>query len=117
MSEPVGTHFTLGQDSLLKWVACSAIVAVFVAINCLWLYALFISIDMIREKLLQAHYVAIVGLPTAAIASFMLVYIFRHTSGEIQMEAWGLKIKGATGPLLLWAVCFLAMATALHFSW
>ncbi len=112
-----GPHLTIHQDIWLGRIIFGAIIMAFAGIISLWLAALFFSIDIIRDQLLVTHYVAIVGLPTAAIAAFMLMFLFRQSSGPIELEALGFKFKGAAGPVILWVVCFLAMTLALKVTW
>lgn len=58
------------------------------------------------RDLLQAHFAAIVGLPSAAVASFFLVATLRQASGPIEIDTPGFKLRGASGPIWLWIVCF-----------
>jgi hypothetical protein len=68
--------------------------------------------DMMKE-----HYAALVGLPWAGAASFILVTLFRQVAGPIKIKGWGLEIEGAGGPVLLWIACFLAISIALWMVW
>ena len=45
----------------------------------------------------------------AVIVAFTIVLTLRYATGEIEFEAPGFKFKGASGPILLWVVCFLAI--------
>jgi hypothetical protein len=110
-------HFSNRQDTWMGWILFGAIVIAFMGIIGLWLVALYHSVDIIRQELLIQHYVAIVGLPTAAMAAFMLIFLFRQTSGPIELEGLGFKFKGAAGPIVLWMLAFLAMALALKVTW
>lgn len=68
-------------------------------------------------ELVHTHFAAIVGLPTAALMSFCVVWIVRSAEGPLQLETFGLRLKGASGPILLWIVAFLAMVFALKLVW
>jgi tetrahydromethanopterin S-methyltransferase subunit E len=71
------------------------------------------GLDMIRD-----HYAAIVGLPSAAAAAFIIVTLFRQVVAEpIKLGALGLTVEGAGGPVLLWVICFMALAIALRMIW
>ncbi len=67
--------------------------------------------------IVKAHFLATVGLPLAAIASICVVFLFRFVSGEIEFEGFGLKFHGASAPLILWILAFMAMATAMKMVW
>jgi hypothetical protein len=40
-----------------------------------------------------------------------------QTSGPIEFEGLGFKFKGASGPVVLWVFCFLAIAGAIKLVW
>jgi hypothetical protein len=69
------------------------------------------------QKILEEHFAALVGLPFAAGVAFVLVVFLRQTDGPIEFESLGLKFKGAAGQVIMWAVCFLAMAGAIKWVW
>jgi hypothetical protein len=68
-------------------------------------------------SLIEKHYGAMVGLPAAAGLALIIVALFRQREGPIELEAPGFKVKGATGPVLLWVICFLAIAWAMKEMW
>jgi hypothetical protein len=63
------------------------------------------------------HSLAIVGMPSCAIAALCLVLLLRTTSGEIEFEGLGFKFKGASGPIVMWVLCFLVMGLVLKAVW
>jgi hypothetical protein len=67
--------------------------------------------------IVRAHPAAVVGLPLAALVAFILVVLLEQSRGPIEFEGIGLKLKGAAGPLLMWVICFLAVATAIKLLW
>lgn len=60
---------------------------------------------------------ATIGLPSAALASLCLVIVLENTSGPIEFEGLGFKFKGASGPVVLWCLCFLVMTVAIQMVW
>ena len=112
-----GPHLTESQERALSFLIFLLIVLAFVALVGTWLTLVIVSFDEVRTALLIEHYVAIVGLPAAGAAAFVLVFLFRQTSGPIEIEAFGTKFRGATGPLVLWNLCFLSMAAAIKMVW
>lgn len=69
-------------------------------------------VDVVKQ-----HFQATVGLPLSAIAAMCIVFIFKFVSGNIEFEALTFKFKGASGPVVLWTLCFLAMAGAIKMLW
>ena len=60
---------------------------------------------------------AVVGIPMAAASSFCVVWVLEATSGKIQFEAIGFKFSGASGPVVLWVMSFLAFVLAIRLLW
>jgi hypothetical protein len=67
--------------------------------------------------LYKKNFLVIIGLPLAAMASLFLVLILEYSKGPIEFEALGFKFKGASGPLVMWVICFLAIACAFKLLW
>ena len=63
------------------------------------------------------HPAAMIGLPLCALAALCLVLLLRSTSGPIEFEAVGLKFKGASGPIIMWVVTYLAMVASVKLLW
>jgi hypothetical protein len=95
--------------------------AILVTICAAAVFAWTILIMVLRfqywEEILRDHFAAIIGLPGAAAASFALVVFLRQTDGPIEFEAIGFKFKGASGQVAMWAICFLAIASAIKMCW
>jgi hypothetical protein len=69
-------------------------------------------------KIIQQHYAATVGLPAIAALSFLIVVTFEARFDAIEMEFFGIvRFKGASGPIILWAFCFLTMASCIRMLW
>jgi hypothetical protein len=69
------------------------------------------------EPMVHKHFDAIVGLPAAAAVAFVLVVFLRQAEGPIEFEAWGLKVKGAAGQVIMWVLCFLSIVFAIKWLW
>jgi hypothetical protein len=68
-------------------------------------------------KLTKTHYAALVGTPMSAVTAFCIVSLLKVTSGPIEFEALGFKFRGASGPIVLWVLCFLSVVAAFHLLW
>lgn len=93
-------------------MACFGAVALFGVIHGIW-----ISEDRWIVHIAKEHFAAIVGLPSAAIASLFVVSIFEITAGPIRFDGLGFKFEGASGPIILWVICFLSIAGAIKWIW
>ena len=72
---------------------------------------------MADTKLLYDKFAAIVGIPLAMCAAFVVVAILEQTSGPIEVQAPGVSIKGAAGQVLFWIFVFLAIVHAIALLW
>ena len=68
-------------------------------------------------KLTQSNYAALVGVPMSAVTAFCIVSLLKVTNGPIEFEALGFKFRGASGPIVLWVLCFLAIVVAFRVLW
>jgi hypothetical protein len=68
-------------------------------------------------SVMRDHFVAVVGLPMAAVAALFIVLVLRSTDGPLEFEALGVKLRGGSGPVVLWLVCFLGIVVALKLTW
>lgn len=75
------------------------------------------TVRLISAEVLRDHFAAVVGLPMAGILALWVVTILRSQTGPIEFEAMGFKLRGASGPVILWVVCFLAIALAIRLLW
>ncbi len=69
------------------------------------------------QEILNQHFAAIIGLPGAAAVAFAIVVFLRQTDGPIEFEGLGFKFKGAAGQVVMWALCFGVIATAIKLCW
>ncbi len=68
-------------------------------------------------EIYKQHFVAGLGLPFAALLALILVIIFRHQDGAIEVSILGFSFKGASGQIIMWVIVFLAQALALKLLW
>jgi hypothetical protein len=65
----------------------------------------------------KEHFAAVVGLSLSALAALFVVSIFEVTKDPIEFEGLGFKFRGASGPIILWVICFLAISACLKLLW
>jgi hypothetical protein len=64
------------------------------------------------------HYSSVVGLPFAATASLFIVLICDVGGREkLKFQGLGFKFEGASSQVILWVICFLAIAIAIKMLW
>lgn len=69
------------------------------------------------EDVLRPHIQAIIGLPIAGAVAFALVVFLKQTEGAIKFSGLGFTFDGASGQVIMWVVCFLAIAGATKLLW
>ena len=122
MSDENGT--TRSDVAFRKWIGRIAILVIL-----LWGVQVlgFITYNVLTErtrsegwlnKLIEDHYPAMVGIPLMALAAFCIVMSFKVAIGSpIEFEVIGFKFKGASGPVIMWILCFLALTLAFRVLW
>lgn len=68
-------------------------------------------------ELFRDHYVFFVGLPFAGLLAYFVVGTLENTRGNIEFDLVGLKFKGASGPIVMWVMVFLALVVSMHVVW
>lgn len=67
------------------------------------------------KQFLLKNYALFFGAPMASVAAFGLVVFFGvTTAGPIEVNLWGLQLKGPAGPLLMWVITFLSFCLAIR---
>jgi hypothetical protein len=66
---------------------------------------------------LRDHFSVTVGLPFAAVVSLLVILVLRETTGKLEFEAIGFKFRGASGPVVLWVLCYLAITLSIKLLW
>jgi len=69
------------------------------------------------KDIVKEHFAATIGLPLAGVAAYLLVSVLEYSYGKIEIEIWGLKFRGATGPVILWILCFFVIAISIRMLW
>jgi hypothetical protein len=67
--------------------------------------------------LIRNHFAALMGVPMAALMSMCVVILLRYTAGPIKFKVLGFEFEGASGQIVFWIACFLAIVSALKLLW
>jgi hypothetical protein len=65
----------------------------------------------------QLHYATVIGIPCSGLGALFIVLLLRNVAGAIQFKVFGLEFKGASGPIVMWVLCFLALTVAMIETW
>ncbi len=68
-------------------------------------------------EIFRGHPAAALGLPSGALAALCIVLFLEAKSGRIEFEGFGFKFRGASGEIILWVICFLAIVGATKLLW
>ena len=108
---------------LRRWVTWAAVVGTALWAGYFFLFLVYQSLagGTATEHwfilMVQQHPAATIGVAMSAISSFCLVALLEIARGPIEFEVLGFKFKGASGPVILWVFCFLAMVFAVWLLW
>lgn len=105
-------------QKLLKAVAKALVLAGVVPIGGVFVYVLWqMQGDPGAFPIACKHFAAVVGLPGAAFASLWFVTFLEQTRGQIEIKIHWFEFKGASGPIILWVIGFLAITGAIAMLW
>lgn len=62
---------------------------------------------------LDEQFNVLTGIPASAAAALVLVIFLRTTEGPVEFDIFGLKFKGASGPIILWVFVFMSIITSI----
>ena len=68
-------------------------------------------------QLVRTQFPAVILVPMSGLASLCIVLLLRLSSGPLEFKAIGFEFRGASGQVVLWVVCFLAMVAAVKLLW
>jgi hypothetical protein len=63
------------------------------------------------------HYATVIGVPCSGLGALFIVLLLRTVAGDIQFKAFGFEFKGASGPIIMWILCFGALVFAMVKTW
>jgi hypothetical protein len=65
----------------------------------------------------RLHYGTVVGIPCSGLGALFIVLLLRNVAGEVQFTAFGFEFKGASGPIIMWILCFWALTFGMIKTW
>jgi hypothetical protein len=77
----------------------------------------WVSVYGAWDSVAMRHFPAVVGLPSAALTALFIVLVLRTVAGPIELKIPGFEFRGASGPIVMWIVCFLSIAMAISWLW
>jgi hypothetical protein len=69
-------------------------------------------LDAIRE-----NFAAMIMFPISCGFSLVVVLILQATAGQLKFSFLGFEFEGASGPVVLWVLCFLAQMFGIWLLW
>lgn len=99
-----------------------SITPVVLGLICFIIYLAFLTSSWFWEggwvnQLFFEHYVFFVGLPFAGFLAYFIVGTLEHVRGQIELEALGIKFKGASGPIIMWVIVYMALVLSIKMVW
>ncbi|WP_395341237.1 hypothetical protein PN836_018760 [Ningiella sp. W23] len=65
------------------------------------------------QKAVVFNPVLVIGLPLAALISLALVLSLEQRAENIKFKALGFEFEGASGQIILWVICFVAISLSI----
>jgi len=105
------------EASLVRRVLQWVLLLVAVVVVCSFFFYLMSAKGPWLVDVMSSHPAAMIGLPLAAFVATCLVLLLEIREGSIEFEGLGFKFRGASGPIVLWVLCFLAITLAIKLLW
>lgn len=77
----------------------------------------YLTLFIMPISYLQDKFKVIIGLPVGAAISLGIVTLLRQTEGKIVFKAFDVALEGASGPILLWVICYISIAFTIWLLW
>ena len=105
---PAGTSPASADDKL---TSLTFKLSVFFAFFwCIFGLSIIYGIRILWNRPINPSFVPFMGVGFSVIVAFAIVLTLKYATGEsIEFKLFGNEWKGASGPILLWVVCFLAI--------
>lgn len=88
-----------------------------ILIGCLFPYFIFNGFANDFLSLYEKNFIVIIGLPLAAFGALFIVVFLEQAQGPLEFEGLGFKFRGASGPVVLWVLCYLAFTLSFSLLW
>jgi len=105
------------EASLRKWMSWLAVSGASLFAVAFFASIVWISVYGAWDQVARRHFAAVIGLPSAALAALFIVLVLRTVAGPIELKIPGFEFRGASGPIVMWILCFLAIALAISWLW
>jgi hypothetical protein len=100
----------------LTWIMAISSVILMLSIFCM-MVRFYANRPSVLGAVARDHFRGIMGTPMGIMTALAIVTFLRVTSGSLEFEAFGFKLKGASGPVVLWIVTFLACVAGMVALW
>ena len=120
-SEP--PHASISDAKLRRIISWSGVVGTAIATLSLFAFLTYHAIwgqataNTWPTAIIEKHFAAMIGTPLTVLTAYCIVSLLKVTNGPIEFEALGFKFRGASGPIILWLFCFLAIGVIFHLLW
>ena len=110
MSESDNTIHKKSKTPIVLGIICFIIYLAFIGSSFYWTDGWIVT-------LLHEHYLFFVGLPFAGFLAYFIVGTLENAKGNIEFEAIGIKFKGASGPIIMWVLVYMAIVLSIKMVW
>jgi hypothetical protein len=105
------------KEELLIWESWSAFLAGIAFSVLLFWACCFLQRRGGWWRIGVVHFATVVGLPCAGIAALCLVVVLQTVAGDVEFKIGWFEFHGAAGPIVMWVLCFVAISSAIRFTW
>jgi hypothetical protein len=70
--------------------------------------------ENVVQLTIQPSFIPITGAAFCAVLAFALVLALQYSTGQIKIKFSTVDFEGASGPIILWCLCFFVIAYGLY---
>ena len=93
---------------VVKWLVLIIILLLTIGFFGVFFLSFFYGDSWVRS-FLERDFRVMLFIPLSVFLALFIVLLLRFTTGPIEFEGLGFKFRGASGPVVLWIFCFLAI--------
>ena len=100
---------------IILWIVIFS--SIYFTIRIFWIVLSSVEYTDMMVRFIFTKAPAVLGVPFSAALALAVVLMLRTTQGPVRFRALGLRFDGASGPIVMWVLCFLATSAAIKILW
>lgn len=105
------------KDTLLQKIIPWGVLILILLLIFIFFYFINEGFNDTYLELYKKNFIVIIGLPLGVLLALFIVLFLEQTQGPIEFKGLGFEFKGASGPVVLWVLCYLVIVISFKLLW